>query len=132
MPAIRWHLDRYRNTSGIEVSFTHDGLDRGLPRHVGLIAYRIVQEALTNVARHAGAKSVIICLTADGEHLRVSVKDDGSGFDPEFAMKHGKTLGLLGMRERVETARGWIALSSSPGKGTEISCVIPLDDEPQA
>jgi signal transduction histidine kinase len=83
-----------------------------------------LQEALTNVSRHAKATEVFVDLTVDGHKLDLTVRDPGVGFSPESL--DGKRLGILGMRERTELLDGTFALQSAPGQGTEIQVTIPL------
>jgi signal transduction histidine kinase len=86
--------------------------------------YRILQEALTNVSRHAQATEIFVELTVEGQKLELNVRDPGVGFSPESL--DGKRLGILGMRERAELLDGTFALQSAPEKGTEITVTIPL------
>ncbi len=94
-----------------------------LPRDAETALYRIVQEALTNVVKHASAQRVSITLVHKGETAVVVVEDDGSGFDPE-ATRHG-ALGLVGMRERVGLVGGRFTVESSPGSGTTLVAEVP-------
>jgi signal transduction histidine kinase len=89
-----------------------------------LVAYRIVQEALTNVTRYANAKEVWLSVAIKQKALEIVVRDDGTGFDPSVIRK--SAYGLLGMRFRVETQGGTLTVRSSPGKGATIKVVIPL------
>jgi signal transduction histidine kinase len=86
---------------------------------VATTAYRIAQEALTNVARHAGARTVSVTLTAAEGRLHLSVTDDGRGFDPEAASE-GDGLGLAGMRERAALVGGTLGVRSTPGEGVDV------------
>jgi signal transduction histidine kinase len=92
-----------------------------------LTAYRVVQEALTNVARHAGARSVEVSLRARGGRAEIEVRDDGAGFDP--ARQPESAHGLTGMRHRVEAAGGALEVQSAPGRGTRILARLPLASE---
>src|SRR5262249_19883161 len=86
--------------------------------------YRVVQEALTNCARHAKAKKVLVSVMTHKDKIEVVVKDDGVGFNPFIANKGG--LGLLGIRERVEALDGTVRISSQPNKGTLVQVQIPV------
>jgi signal transduction histidine kinase len=86
--------------------------------------FRIVKEALVNVRRHARARSVVIALEPHEDGARVSVEDDGRGFDDEAVAPHGH-LGLRSMHERAELAGGWLRVRSFPGSGTTIECWVP-------
>lgn len=100
-------------------------LNERLPSDVETAIYRIVQEALTNIARHAQAHSASILVERHGEHVRAIVEDDGIGFD--IHTDHGERhLGLLGMRERAELLNGILTVESSPEHGTSIFIEIPL------
>lgn len=93
-----------------------------------LTAYRVVQEALTNVARHAGARSVEVALTRQGDRAMLEVRDDGAGFDP--ARQPESAHGLTGMRYRVEAAGGTLEVEARPGRGTRIVAWLPVAPEP--
>jgi len=107
-------------------SLSADELGPALGDDADIHVYRIVQEALTNAARHAGAGVVRVALAAAGEGVLVIIADDGRGFDPE-RVRHG--LGLVGMRERVNAMRGELAVDSAPGRGTRIRVRVPAGQE---
>jgi signal transduction histidine kinase len=110
----------------LNVVMTVDGLDedRRFPGDVETVVYRVVQEALTNVIRHAGAGRAQIRLAHEGTWVRAVVTDDGAGFDPRAAV--GRSLGLLGMQERAALVRGRVEVVSSPGTGTAVQLEVPL------
>jgi len=109
---------------GISFDFSaSDGLDR-LPEPVSITAYRLVQESLTNIARHAGATRVRVRLVREDGVLRLSVSDNGRGL--AWRGNSGGGLGLLGMQERVESVGGRFTIESEPGGGTTIAAEIPL------
>jgi signal transduction histidine kinase len=87
--------------------------------------YRIAQEALTNVARHAQATEVRVGIRIDGDRLVVTIRDNGRGFDPNAA-KDRKSYGILGIRERAYTLGGVARIESRPGGGTVVEVVIPV------
>ncbi len=126
LPALTWHFDRYRSQTGISVAFTHDGLERRLDPVIETALYRVVQESLTNAARHADTREVSVSLALDGTDLRLSVADCGAGFDPGEV--RARTMGLFGMRERVEALGGSLAIQSAPGAGTMVTATVPLRD----
>ena len=100
-----------------------------LPPEVETALYRIVQEALTNVARHAKAHSVSVLLEKRGSSMKLIVEDDGQGFDVPQVMgsgPHEGNLGLYGMRERASLLGGTFAIESTPGAGTTVFVEIPL------
>lgn len=109
--------------TGVRADFYAAGLER-LPGEVETAVYRIVQEALTNVAKHADATVVSVVVTRPDGFVSVVVEDDGTGFDPN-AVPKGR-LGLMGMRERVELVGGEIDIGSNPGAGTTVAVRIPV------
>jgi two-component system sensor histidine kinase UhpB len=94
-----------------------------LPEPVPLVMFRVLQEALYNVARHSEADQVEVSLIREGDEIRLRVKDRGKGFDP---MQVSDGLGLVSMRERLRLVDGKIKLSSAPGLGTEIEATAPV------
>jgi signal transduction histidine kinase len=127
MPAVREHLGRFAPPSGIEVDLRHEGMDRRFAPDVEITAYRVVQESLTNVSRHAEARTVRIVLVADDDVLRIVVRDDGRGFDHARVLAEG---GLGGLVERVHLVGGQLDVESAPGAGTTIIVELPLVDDP--
>jgi signal transduction histidine kinase len=93
--------------------------------------FRILQETLTNVARHAKATRVVVVKEKQGERLVLRIKDNGRGFDPEDP-SISKSLGLLGMRERAAILGGRVNISSAPGKGTSVTAWVPLRSPEQS
>jgi two-component system sensor histidine kinase UhpB len=125
-PALEQYLASFRKQNTIEAGFAATGLEQGrLPAEVETAVYRIVQESLTNVARHADAARVNIAVVRQNEHVIVTVQDDGRGFDVEEALARGR-LGLLGMRERAEMLGGKLEIDSQPGAGTKVNLIAPL------
>ncbi|MCJ7832173.1 MAG: ATP-binding protein, partial [Actinobacteria bacterium] len=105
-----------------------------VPTDLETLAYRMVQEALTNAKKHAGAEEIILSVDAVAGQLRVEVSDDGVGFDPGMArdfLRAGK-VGLASMRERIELANGTFMVRSDPKQGTTIVATLPLDTVPAA
>ncbi|HLO33500.1 MAG TPA: PAS domain S-box protein [Anaerolineales bacterium] len=117
--ALRQHVDTVGEKHGLNVSFRSTGVVERLPANVETVLYRIVQEALTNVVRHAHATQVDIVLMIRDGKLIVIVEDNGVGFDPD-GVDTGNHLGLFGMRERTEMIDGKLTIESTPGKGTTI------------
>jgi signal transduction histidine kinase len=96
-----------------------------------IACFRVVQETLTNVIRHAGAKVVTVKLDVTPEQVCIWVRDDGCGFDPDAAVSGvagRRRLGLAGMRERMDLLGGELAIQSAPGKGTTVTATLPLGD----
>jgi PAS domain S-box-containing protein len=127
--ALRWCVRTRAGNSGLDVQFE---LPPELPRFTGMAEitlFRVFQEALSNVLKHAGAKSVRVTLRHVDGSLELHLKDDGRGFDAEAARKHalsGKSLGMVGMEERVRLAGGKIRVESAPGRGTGIRVSLPV------
>lgn len=122
--AISWQARQFERRTGVTVHFVSAGpLDT--PDDVSTAVFRIFQELLTNVARHAHATSVESTLTQSGHNLVLTVADDGRGMHIGRA-EAGNSLGLMGIRERILPWDGRLELDSSPGKGTSISVTIPM------
>jgi len=121
---------RFRDQLGISVDYEARGLRGRLPAEVELVLYRVAQEALTNVAKHAHAGRVWIDLDRGADDVTIAIADDGVGFDPETAAAgdgRGLGLGLFGMAERVAVVGGTLNIWRRIGGGTEIFAFIPLD-----
>lgn|GEM_PF-2034729 len=125
-PAVEWLAQGVADRTGLAISVVAPS-DR-LPPEVETAVYRIVQEALTNVVRHARATKVQVDVRRGDSTIRAVVRDDGQGFDvpATLARRGDRGLGLIGMRERVEALGGKLSIESRPGKGTEISLTIPV------
>ena len=126
LPALAWHLERYTGLTQVRVDFRHAGLQRRFPRDVETAAYRIVQEALTNVARHARVSEVGVNVWADADQLYAHIEDHGVGFREPNPAQAPTTGGLAGMRERARLLDGDLTLTSQPGAGTIVEAVLPL------
>ncbi len=124
VPALRDYLARCQREHGLVIDFTADEGER-LPAPVETTLFRVAQEALNNVVRHAGAQQVDVDLTWDDAHLTLRIADDGRGFDPQ-APRSGTHLGLWSMRERVEQLGGHFEVDSAPGIGTMVKARVPL------
>jgi signal transduction histidine kinase len=121
--ALERQADRLRAGGGTNVEIAMAGLPPDLPEEVEIAVFRVVQEALTNVQRHAHARNVGVLVTTKGDRIRVLVEDDGVGFTPADPTDR---LGLTGMRERIALIGGEVTVESSPGKGAVIVVEIPL------
>lgn len=127
--AVRWHVAQIAESSPMALELQQNLDERRLAPTLELACFRVVQEAMSNALRHSGASrlSIALCLEADG--LRLSIKDNGVGFDVDATfrkLQHLASLGLIGMRERVADLGGRFQIISSPGKGTEIAAYFPF------
>lgn len=127
VPALRWFLDDFRKRSGITVSLQATEPEQPPNPETAATIYRVVQEAITNIARHSEARNVFVELRCDAKRIFGSVDDDGRGFifRAMDRSRINRGLGLLGMRERIELAGGAISIDSEPGAGTRISFSLP-------
>jgi signal transduction histidine kinase len=126
VPAIQSLREDLRLMSGLQMEICVTGLPCRLPPATEISAYRIIQEAVNNVAKHAQATCIEVGLRFEDEVLEISVRDDGRGFSVEEAtLIYGKHAGLIGMRERVRSLGGKLSVSSTAGQGTSIKAVIP-------
>jgi PAS domain S-box-containing protein len=130
--ALRWYVDRYKKRTGLEVDVVIELPDQNqrFSRDMETACFRIAQEALTNVVRHGQATQVLLKLVKERNVLRLSIKDDGVGFDPESLRKRARraaTLGLISMQERAHAAGGTIEIDSAVSRGTEIRFSLHLE-----
>ena len=128
LPALLWHFERFTAQTNIRVLFKHSGLDKRFIPEVETVAYRIVQEGLTNVARHAGINEATVMVTTKQDKLVIQVKDKGAGFDFNAVISSEKAAGLHGMEERLTLLGGKLTIKSSPGAGTRLTAEIPIED----
>lgn len=129
VPAIRWFARDSLEKEGIRVVVKAPGAPLDLPAAVSTTLFRIVQEAVNNIVRHADARSATIVLQLNGGFARLQVEDDGRGFNPQRASRDAvelHRLGLLGIRERAELLGGSVQIESAPESGTRLNVSIPL------
>ena len=129
IPALEWYIDKLNSKSEVEVQFLHSEIQSDVPPEVKIACFRIAQEALTNVLRHAEASDAVVELHQRDDRLVLNIRDNGKGFDVDAmqaAAIHGSGLGLLGMQERTVLAFGSFDIRSAPGSGTEIDVEFPL------
>ena len=128
LPTLNWYLNDFSKKTGIEISFEQSGLEKKLTGNLNITVYRIIQEALTNIARYAGVKEARVVLNQHNQKISISIKDQGQGFDMG---SNSQGVGLRGIRERVHALKGDLEITSSPGKGTTIKVELPvLEDKP--
>jgi PAS domain S-box-containing protein len=121
---VEWLVGEFRKRSGIACTLSGTEGDFALGEERSIVLFRILQESLTNIARHAGARNVAITLERDAAGVRLRIEDDGVGFDVGAAAGR-KTFGLLGMKERAIMLKGEMSITSVPGRGTRISVSMP-------
>jgi len=130
-PALRWLARSVGERFGIEVDLHLSGLDERIDREVETLAFRIVQEALTNVAKHSGARAARVEIERSPARLAIRVADQGRGFDPRRLLdsEDGEAgVGLRGMRDRAELFGGSLRVDAREGDGTRIDVAVPLVD----
>lgn len=128
-PALEWRVEELSATGSIQATFLATGLHQRLPRELELVFYRVGQEALSNVVRHAQASQVSVQLAHRAGRVNLEIQDDGVGFQPDQPMPANapRGLGLLGMRERLGMVGGDLMIASAPGQGTQIRASAAVD-----
>jgi len=128
VPALKWIAGQTAQRGEFEANLNFEGVQARLAPEIETVCFRIVQEALTNIIRHAQARHVNIDLHRDGAQLVLSVKDDGAGFDMVQMRERavaGGSLGVLGMQERANLVGGTLAIDSVPGQGSTVQLTCP-------
>jgi signal transduction histidine kinase len=129
--ALSWLARTLEARTGLRVELALDGLDERLDPDVETLVFRLVQEALTNVLRHAGVDRAQVAVRRAGELIALRVADAGRGFDPAAALGGGAAgSGLRGMRDRLELFGGRLEIVSAPGQGTRLAAEVPLTEIP--
>jgi signal transduction histidine kinase len=123
--ALRDYCTEFARREGLPVNYVHRGLSIRLPGYTAVNLYRIAECALANVARHARANRAWVTLSRTAKGIRLAIRDDGTGFDPE-ALALGSGLGIVAMRQRLRAEKGSLTIRSSPGAGTEVVALVPL------
>lgn len=131
VPALRWFAQSRLEPKGMRVTIKEKSIPRRLPTELETAIFRVIQEAITNIARHAAARNVHISFHFDDEAATVDVEDDGIGFDivqVALSPDSGRGLGLMGMHERVELLDGEVEISTAPGYGTQVHIRVPISE----
>jgi signal transduction histidine kinase len=128
LPTLLWHIEHYTAQTKVRVNFKHNRLERRFAPGVETAAYRMVQEALTNVARHAQVQEASVRLWTNQQTLFIEVEDQGRGFDREPVLAASETSGLAGMRERATLLGGQLKIESSIGGGTRLLAELSIAD----
>ena len=129
VPALHWYVEKRMEGQSVQVLLETSGTGRRLPSDMELAVFRIVQEAVNNVAKHAQASTLRIEVAFQPEQVCVTVTDDGRGFSLAEAMSSSTStprLGLLEMPERAALVHGSVTVDSVPGRGTRVDVQIPL------
>ena len=128
VPAMQDFCREFSEQHHVKVNFSHEALPNNLPRGISLCLFRVMQAALLNASIHSGVKSFDVELRGSKERLRLSVRDDGVGFDPEQIV-HGDGIGLISIRERVRFVNGKVRIHSRPNAGTTLEVEVPVTPE---
>lgn len=126
LPTLLWHVKRYTAQTQIQVILKHSGLEQRVTPDVEIAVYRIVQEGLTNVARHAGVREVRVWLWRTEDQIGAQIEDQGHGFTPEQVLAAHTSSGLAGMVERARLLGGLLTIEANPGLGTRLTAELPL------
>lgn len=129
LPTLLWHIEHYQTQTRVLVEFKHSGLEaRRFASQVETAAYRIVQEALTNVARHADVNEASVRIWTQSDKLLIQIEDAGKGFDPSTTNSGSLTSGLAGMRERAVLAGGQLVIDTNLKGGTRLIAELPTQE----
>ncbi len=127
LPTLLWHIEHYTAQTNVKVNFKHSGLEKQrFAPEIETAAYRVVQEALTNVARHSNAPEATVRVWTQQDILSIEVADAGRGFDLDNVLGR-ETSGLTGMRERATLAGGQLKIESRGGEGTRLLAELSID-----
>lgn len=132
LSTLIWHTQRYSEQTRIAVDFKHSGFGATIAPHVAIAAYRIMQEGLTNIARHARVGQAVVRVWLSHGQLKIAIEDRGCGFDLAAALQAPRSVGLSAMRERAQLLGGHFTIDAAPGEGTRIFASLPLDAAPEA
>jgi PAS domain S-box-containing protein len=132
IPALEWYFKRYTSQTNIHINFRADKHLKRFKPEIEVTLYRIIQEALTNIARHARVDRAGVSVTKVGNVVKVSVRDHGVGFDLDSIKHRPDANGITGIRERLRLVDGRFGIRTSPGGGTRITAELPIDKELEA
>jgi signal transduction histidine kinase len=124
--SLQWHVENFSQRTGVQVDFENSGIDGRFASELESTVYRLIQEALSNVAHHAGVAKAKLKVWSNRHQVCVEVEDSGIGFDLTQVLQSNEGTGLTEMRERVAWLGGQFALESTPGKGTRLVASLPL------
>ena len=130
-PTVRWYVNTVIDRSNIEINLETVGIDGRYAEAIETGLYRVIQEALTNVSKHANASTVQLCLERNDSHLHLEIADNGRGFDLEEVLSsevNMKGVGLVAIRERINSLDGDLVIRAEPGTGTRLLIDVPLEN----
>ena len=130
LPALFWQFERHAAKTGVSVNFRHSGLERFFDPAIKTGVYRVIQEALDNVAQHAGVSEVTAQVWVEDQILHARIVDEGAGFNLDEAFARETSVGLIAMRERIVFLNGDLSLVTAPEHGTQLLIKIPVDLAP--
>lgn len=123
--AFREYFSDIMSQTGIKINFREGMNSREIKDKAAIVLYRIVQEAINNIIKHANTKKAYVSLYFRGNNVMLNVWDNGKGYDPEMSLNKTQ-MGIRGMREMAESLDGVFAIKSAPGQGTEVSVILPI------
>src|SRR6185312_12965383 len=126
--ALEWKCNDFEEKMGIPCQFISNVKERKFENNFGINTYRILQETLTNISRHAAAKSVTVSVSENETELCLEIADDGKGISNEN-VSNGKTLGIIGMKERAALLGGKLTIEGAKNKGTRTKLILPIKNE---
>ena len=126
--ALQAYIDEFTRCESIQVGFVRAGLTAPIPPEVASCLYRVTQEALRNVAKHANSPHASVSVEHLDAGIRLVVADSGVGYDMSVSEKDSTGLGVVGMQERVRLVHGRFSVTSRPGAGTQVEVWIPLEN----
>jgi signal transduction histidine kinase len=126
LPTLLWYFEQIAQQYRLQVAFEHNGIERRFDADVETAIFRIVQEALTNVARHAQVQTASVRLWASSTTISAQIEDKGQGFVPDLVLSRGNSSGLRGMQERARLLAGNLVIEARPGGGACLTALLPL------
>jgi signal transduction histidine kinase len=126
LPTLLWYFERIAQQHQLQVTFEQHGIERRFDPEIESAIFRIVQEALTNVARHAQTNAASVRLWSDASTLSAQIEDKGQGFDLDQVLKRHSSSGLRGMQERAHLLGGALVIEARPGAGACLTALLPL------
>jgi signal transduction histidine kinase len=127
IPTLQWHFKRYTAQTHIQIHFQSDLFEYRSLSQIELTIYQLIQEALTNIARHAKTQEAFVSVCEQGKVLRIMIEDHGVGFNHVEVQQTHQSRGLTAMQARIDALGGQLTLDSTPGRGTHIQATIDLE-----